>query len=265
MGSSEIMYDVNSFVIAVVLLVAMGVAMRVGRIIGKSGSLHHNDESKSQVGAVQGSLLGLLALLLGFTFSLALKRYDDRSRAVVDEANAIGTAWLRADFLSESRQNEAKALLSRYGLTRFEAGRVPASDLERRDGLVSAAEEIFAKLWTIAGIEVQEVGGPAAVSFAGSLNDMIDSLGSRDAAIERHVPEPVLFLMFATFVLLGSILGYSSGLTLVKAGFPIYAMMFLIVALVFVIIDLDRPRRGIIAVNQDPLRMVSESMSEAVN
>ena len=122
-----------------------------------------------------------------------------------------------------------------------------------------------AKPRTIASIEVQELGGPAAVSFASSLNDMIDSLGARDAAIERHVPEPVLFLMFATFVLLGSILGYSSGLILVKAGFPIYAMLFLIVALVFVIIDLDRPRRGIIAVNQDPMRVVSESMSEAVS
>ncbi|EPX81568.1 hypothetical protein thalar_00123 [Litoreibacter arenae DSM 19593] len=259
------MYDVNSLVIAVLLLLAMGVAMRLGRVVGKRGSGHHNDESKSQIGAVQGSLLGLLALLLGFTFSLALNRYDDRSRAVVDEANAIGTAWLRTDFLSDARRDEAKALMSRYGLTRFEAGRVPASEIERRDELVKAAEEIFDKLWVLASAEAQEVGGPAAVSFAASLNDMIDSLGARDAAIERHVPEPVLFLMFATFVLLGSILGYSSGLTMVKAGFPIYAMMFLIVALVFIIIDLDRPRRGIIAVNQEPLGMISQTMVQAVN
>ena len=265
MGQTEIMYDINSILIAVVLLLAMGAAMRLGRVVGKRGSSHHNDESKSQVGAVQGSLLGLLALLLGFTFSLALNRYDDRSRAVVDEANAIGTAWLRTDFLSDPRRDEAKALMSRYGLTRFEAGRVPASETERRDGLVQAAEEIFAKLWDLASLETQAVGGPASVSFAASLNDMIDSLGSRDAAIERHVPEPVLFLMFATFVLLGSILGYSSGLTLAKAGFPIYTMMVLIVALVFVIIDLDRPRRGIISVNQEPLRLVSESMAAAVN
>ncbi|SFR40914.1 hypothetical protein [Litoreibacter janthinus] len=265
MGQTEIMYDINSIVIAVLLLVAMGAAMRLGRVVGKRGAGHHTDESKSQISAVQGSLLGMLALLLGFTFSLALSRFDDRSRAVVDEANAIGTVWLRTDLLSEQRRGEAKSLLSRYGLTRFEAGRVPASELERRDGLVLAAEEIFAKIWDIAGAEVQDVGGPAAVSFATSLNDMIDSLGARDAAIKRHVPEPVLFLMFATFVLLGCILGYSSGLTSVKAGFPIYAMMFLIVALVFVIIDLDRPRRGIISVDQDPLRVVSESMIRAVN
>ncbi|WP_394197122.1 bestrophin-like domain [Litoreibacter albidus] len=264
MGPREIMYDINSILLAALLLLAMAVAMRLGRMVGKKSQRHHNDESKSQVGAVQGSLLGLLALLLGFTFSLALNRYDDRSRAVVSEANAIGTAWLRTDLLSDARRDEAKALMSRYGTIRYEAGRVPASEPVRRAELVGAAEEIFDKLWQVASAEVQEVGGPAAVSMTAALNDMIDALGERDAAIERHVPELVLFLMFATFVLLGSILGYSSGLTAVKAGFPVYAMLILIVALVFVIIDLDRPRRGLIEVNQQPLFAITNTMSEAV-
>ncbi|PTX57146.1 hypothetical protein C8N43_1812 [Litoreibacter ponti] len=260
MGPKELMYDINSFLIAAVLLAAMAGAMWAGRQIGKRGARHHNEESKSQASAVQGSLLGLLALLLGFTFSLALNRFDDRSRAVVEEANAIGTAWLRTDLLSEPRAQEAKTLMSRYGIIRVEAGRVPASQEERRLELIGAAEELFAKLWAVASAEAAETPGPVAMGFAASLNDMIDSLGARDAAINRHVPEPVLFLMFATFVLLGGVLGYNSGLTQVKAGFPIYAMLLLIVALVFMIIDLDRPRRGLIEVNQTAMVAVSDAM-----
>ncbi len=260
MGQTEIMYDINSWLIAILLLAAMGLAMRVGRAVGKRGAKHHNDESKSQVGAVQGSLLGLLALLLGFTFSLALNRYDDRSKAVVAEANAIGTAWLRTDMVGEDRQADTKALMSRYGILRLEAGRVPASAHDRRTELVGAAENVFGQLWALAAAEAAEKPGPVSMGFAASLNDMIDALGARDAAIERHVPELVLFLMFATFVLLGAILGYSSGLTAVKAGFPVYAMLILIVVLVFVIIDLDRPRRGMIEVNQAAMVAVSEQM-----
>ncbi len=260
MGQNELMYDINSGLIALMLLISMGLAMKLGRYVGGRGRHHHNEESKSQVGAVQGSLLGLLALLLGFTFSLALNRYDDRSKAVVAEANAIGTAWLRTDLLAEDSRAEAKALMSRYGILRLEAGRVPASEHERRAELVGAAETVFAQLWAIASAETATKPGPVSMSFAASLNDMIDALGARDAAIERHVPELVLFLMFATFVLLGSILGYSSGLTAVKAGFPIYAMLILIVVLVFVIIDLDRPRRGLIEVNQASMQAVSETM-----
>ncbi|MCC0064302.1 MAG: hypothetical protein H6895_09470 [Defluviimonas sp.] len=234
--------------------------MWLGIATGKRWQVNENSESKSQANAVQGSLLGLLALLLGFTFSLALGRFDERSAEVVKEANAIGTAWLRTDFVSEARRDAAKDLLRRYAEVRVEGTDISAARSQEREQHVDRAETLFGQLWSIAADEALDPGGPAAVAFATSLNDVSDALSSRDAAIERHVPEPVLYLLFGTFVVLGAVIGFTYAISGVRPGIPIYAMMMLIVVLVFLIIDLDRPRRGLIAVDQSKLLSTVEMM-----
>lgn len=255
------MYGIPSYVISALLLASMTTAMWLGMLTGKKIQLNENDESRSQANAVQGSLLGLLALLLGFTFSLSLGRFDQRSAEVVNEANAIGTAWLRTDLLSDERRDVAKKLLSQYGEVRIEAAGVETSETQNRAALVAQAEALFGALWSVAAEEAQARSGPAAVSFTTSLNDMIDALSSRDAAIDRHVPEPVLYLLYGTFVILGGVIGFTAAISGVRPGVPIYAMMTLIVVLVFLIIDLDRPRRGIIEVDQSKLLATIDQMN----
>ena len=261
-GPTELMYDIPSYFVSLGLFGLMIVAMFIGITVGRARFSTEDAEGKTQANAVQGSLLGLLALLLGFTFSLSLGRYDLRSTEVVNEANAIGTAWLRTDLVSDQRRDEAKALMQRYGIARVEAAAVAADEDARRDTLIAAAEEIFDELWVLATEDAQEVGGPVAMAFPASLNDMIDALAARDAAIDRHVPELVLFLLFGTFILLGAVTGYASGISNVKPGVPVYAMMALIVVLVFLIVDLDRPRRGLIEVDQSKLAEVLQSMQK---
>lgn len=262
LGSRELLYDIPTPLICLGLLAAMLLVMFAAYRLGLLRRARETDETRSQTTAVQGSLLGLLALLLGFTFSLGLARHDSRSAAVVDEANAIGTAWLRADFLPEDIRAEAKADLRRYLRLRTEAGAVPADQAQRRTRLVANAEAAFDDLWAQAAQYAAAGGGPAAVSYAASLNDMIDALGSRNAAIERHVPEVVIMMLFATFVLSGAMLGFSSGLAGSTPAAPVYLMLALIVLLVFMIIDLDRPRRGLIAVDQSPMSALLEVMRE---
>ncbi len=254
------LYDIPSAVISLGLLAAMLLAMVAAYLIGTHSQRRTTDEGRSQTTAVQGSMLGLLALLLGFTFSLGLSRHDSRSVAVVEEANAIGTAWLRTDFLPEEIRSAAKDDLRRYTRLRLEAAEVSADQHQRRKRLVANAEGAFAELWTQAAAHAESGGGPAAVSYAASLNDMIDALGARDAAIERHVPEIVLFMLFGTFILSGAMLGFSSGLSGSRPATPVYLMLGLIVLLVFMIIDLDRPRRGLIEVDQRPLAALLEAM-----
>jgi len=231
------------------MISAMYVGTRTGRMLQRN----ENEESRSQANAVQGSLLGLLALLLGFTFSLSLGRFDQRSAEVVNEANAIGTAWLRTDFVSDDFRDPAKALLISYATARMEAAKVSTVDGTLRAELIARAESTFAGLWAIAVEETRRTPTPVTMSFAASLNDMIDALASRDSAIERHVPELVLFLLFGTFILLGGVIGFASAISGVRPGVPVYAMMALIVILVFLIVDLDRPRRGLIEVDQSAL------------
>ncbi len=254
------LYDIPSAAIALGLLGAMLLAMFAAYLIGRRSHRNQSEEGRSQTTAVQGSMLGLLALLLGFTFSLGLSRHDARSVAVVSEANAIGTAWLRIDFLPDDLRAAAQEDLRRYTRLRLEAAEVPADQHQRRKRLVANAEAAFAELWEQAALHAAEKGGPAAVSYSASLNDMIDALGARDAVIERHVPEIVLFLLFGTFILSGAMLGFSSGLAGTMPATPVYLMLALIVLLVFMIIDLDRPRRGLIEVDQRPLAALLESM-----
>lgn len=260
MGQSELIYDIPSYVIAVTVFALMIAAGTLARKFGKQMQLNADDEAKSQANAVQGSLLGLLALLLGFTFSLSLARFDERSIAVVNEANAIGTAYLRSDLISEKRNEAAKTLLAQYGAARLEAVVIPASDHTARAAAVRRAEAVFSVLWAVATDEAQENPNPVSMGFAASLNDMIDALSTRNSAIDRHVPELVLFLLFGTFVILGAVIGFASAISGVRPGVPVYAMTLLIAVLVFLIIDLDRPRRGLIAVDQSPLFDVVASM-----
>lgn len=262
-GNEELMYDIDTTVIAAILLGLMLAAMATGYVIGDRKKRNASEEFRSQTTAVQGSLLGLLALLLGFTFSLALSRHDARSSAIVDEANAIGTAWLRIDYLPEAMQDEVRTDLRRYLRLRVEAGEVSADQTQRRKRLIANAESAFEELWEAAALAIQEQGGPAPVAFAAALNDMIDALGSRDATIDRHVPEVVLMMMFLTFVLSGAMLGYSSGIAGARPATPVYLMLILIVLLVFMIVDLDRPRRGLIEVNQAPMQNLLEAIKEA--
>jgi hypothetical protein len=94
-----------------------------------------------------------------------------------------------------------------------------------------------------------------------ALNDVIDAFGMRDAELDRHVPEPVLYLLFLTFIYLGWMLGFAPSLAGEQPPLTMVAMVSLVVLLLFVIVDLDRPRRGIIEVDQTPMRAVAASIS----
>ncbi|MDP1765389.1 MAG: hypothetical protein Q8K83_00665 [Methylotenera sp.] len=104
----EIMYNQSSILIALVLFIFMILAIEVGYRLGHKVKMRASESYKAHIDAAQTSLLGILALLIAFTFSIALQRFDSRSDAVVDEANAIGTAYLRTQLIPISVRNDAQ-------------------------------------------------------------------------------------------------------------------------------------------------------------
>lgn len=249
----EIMYDQPTLLIAAILFVSMLLAIELGYRLGTGRD--QQEMSKAQIIAMQGSLLGVLALLLGFTFSLSLQRFDSRSAAVIDESNAIGTAWLRAQLLAEPARGQAMDTLRSYTDLRVRSATVSLDQHGQRDTLLAEAAAHHERLWqgaqsAIAADERMITSG----LYVQSLNDLIDAFGLRDAALNRHVPEVVLFLLYFTFLITGGILGYASGVSAHRPSSVAYLMVGLIVLLVFIIIDLDRPRRGMIEVSQSSLR-----------
>lgn len=258
---TEVMYDQNSVLISIVLFVTMAVAIEVGNRIGRRLHDGKDEALKSQVNALQGSLLGILALLLGFTFSQSLQRYDVRSAAVVEEANAIGTTYLRADILPADVREQSLQLLRQYVDLRISAGLVSLDRQDDRKALQKAAFDLQQQLWQLAIQAADTTTKPATLNlYIASLNDMIDSNARRDAALDRHVPELVLFLLYGTFVLTGSLIGYAAGVSGSRVSKGSYILVGLIVVLVFIIVDLDRPRRGLIEVDQASLISLGEAV-----
>ena len=251
---TEIMYDKPSILIAAILFVTMIAAIELGGRLGQRFHREANEALKSQVNSLQASLLGILALLLGFTFSQSLQRYDARSAAVVDEANAIGTANLRIDVLPAGNREQSRALMQQYIETRIRASAVSLDRQEERSALQQEARRLQSALWEL-GVQAVNLGDrPATLNlYLQSLNELIDSNARRDAALDRHVPELVLFLLYGTFILTGGLLGYASGVSGIRASRGTYILVALIVVLVFIIIDLDRPRRGLIEVDQSSM------------
>lgn len=265
---NEIMYGWNSLLIAGLLLALMVVAVEAGHWRGRRKQASTDTAAKDHVITIQGSMLGVLALLLAFSFSLALQRFDDRNAAVVNEANAIGTTFLRAQLLPTSVRGEVRELLRRYVHLRVQAGTITLDHGPERDVLLAESNRILDALWDRARRAAAEAPDPVTSGlFIQSLNGTIDAYGEHVAALRAHVPETIMFLLFGTFLMTAGVLGYAAGIAGHRPSSASYMLVGLIVVLAFVVIDLDRPRRGLITVNQtsliDTKMMIDQAQSAA--
>jgi hypothetical protein len=260
---NEHLYGIDSFVIAVALFVSMVIVMEIGFRLGLLRQHAESEDSKAHINAIQGSMLGILALLLGFTFSQSLQRFDSRSEAVVEEANAIGTAWLRAQFLPEAVRGETQNLLRAYVDLRVAASSISEVDRESSTALAAKTVEMQNRLWDQVRRAVEVDPHPVKTGlYLQALNEVFDDFGKRDAARSRHVPELVLLLLYVTFLMAGAIVGLGCGVSGHRPSVVSYVMVGLIVVLVFIILDLDRPRRGLIEVSQKSLIDLQISMQK---
>ncbi len=260
---SESMYGLNNVLIVSGLFILMLLAMEMGFRSGRRKQASVT-ETITQANSVLVSMLGLLALLLAFTFSAALQRYDDRSQTVVAEANAIGTTYLRARLLPGGMPDEVQALLRQYLDVRIREGQVDSTQPALHEALLQQGRRIEAELWSHAVRAVEQDDRPVTSGlFIQSLNELIDTSAARKAALNRHVPEIVLLLMFATIVLTTATLGYASGIAGHRVTVAALVLVMLIALVVYLIIDLDRPRRGAIRVSHESMLDLRQTMGAA--
>jgi len=251
MNQPELLYGHSSIAIAVALFITIVVFNEFGFRIGRFVQIRTDHEVKTLTGSIQGSILGLLALLLGFTFSMSMQRFDNRSMALIDEANTIGTAMLRVQLLPEHHRATANEYFQRYVDLRITVGQVDLTKREERKIFNDKISNLQHELWALAIFATNEDPRAATTgAFVKSLNDVFDSQGRRNALLQMHVPEVVLMLLFVVFISSGGILGYSGGLSGKRVFAPIMLVSLLITLIVFIIIDLDRPKRGLIQVDQ---------------
>ena len=181
---------------------------------------------------------------------------------MVDEANAIGTVFLRTDMLPPPLRDEARAAIDKYLDARVEESALPLHDEAARAKVNGVAIAGHSGLWHIAvRAALQENTSRApTLMFVESVNRLIDGYGKRTSGLNQHVPELVLGLLIVTFLLAGGIMGFSAGRASHRPSPVTFILIGLMVVLVFIVLDLDRPRRGIINVDHSSLQDLQASV-----
>ena len=256
------LYAVSSIAIAVGLLIAILAANELGYRGGRWWQKNTDEEIKGQTVAITASVLGLLALLLGFTYNMSVQRYDSRAAAMLDEANAIGTAFLRISLIPDQYQQQARQLFAVYAQERVASGQLTIVDETDRQTMLKREADTLEAIWRLAIAAADTDPRPVTAGlFIQSLNDMIDARDKRHAVLERSVPPIVFYLLFTVVVLSCGFLGYGSGLSGRRANIATLLLTSIIVAVMFILIDLDRPRRGYIQVNQAPMLQLLDTIA----
>ena len=233
-------------------------ATALGAFVGHR--MRHLSESLSEsFGVMQGAMLGVVGLILAFGLSLALSRYEDRRAAIVDETNAIGTTYLRAQTLDEPARSRSLNLLVTYTESAVRVSEyMPGSKEE--EAAVAKEGLLQRRLWSLAGGALD--GAPAASAprlYVETLNEMIDAQTTRVAALNNQVPDAVMFLEILGAAIALAVL--SAYLALVGRGLTGLLLATILVAfLLFVTADLDRPTRGLITVPDTVLHEQLNSM-----
>lgn len=225
------------------LFLAMLVAAEVGVRLGRIRAAKDPEGSYVGVGAIEGAVLALLGLILAFTFSGASSRLDTRRQLIVQEANAIGTAYLRLDLLPPNEQPDVRQLFRKYLDARLEVyeelGNPAESDAARAN-----AESLQRQIWTRA--EAGTHGQNSAIPVLNAVNEMIDVTTARNLALQTHTPRLIVYLMYCLAVLSAMIAGY--GMSPAKQRNWLLTVIFsmAISMTVYVVLDLDNPSSGLI-------------------
>jgi hypothetical protein len=245
------------FLTAALLLVVAEVGFR----FGSRRYTQKREAPTGHIGGIQAAVLGMLGLLLAFTFAMAVDRYDTRRKLVLQEANAVHTTYLRASLLPEAHQAPVKDLLRRYvdGRVKYQPlADDPAKLAEGR----RLSGDIQTELWKHASEAAKEAPNDITVSFIDSLNETIDTDADRIAAGRAHIPSGVWLLLLVVAASGSFISGYGAGADGVRTILVNVFLPLLITVVIVLIFDLSHPRQGLIGISQQPLIDLQKSIAQ---
>jgi hypothetical protein len=230
------------------LLVAE-IGYRVGRRRKRHLEGQKEAEKEGNVGAMVGSTLALLAFLLVYLVGFASNRFEARRLFVVDEANAIRTTYLRAGYLAEPERTEFRQLLREYV-----AARLLVADWDTLDEGRMQSEQLQAQLWSRAEHLAQAQPDSMVLAiFIESLNGVIDMHTKRVQAVQARVPPNMMMGIYFVALLAMGMVGYQNGMSGGRHFTALVVLILVFSAVILLIVDLDRPRDGLLRVSQQAL------------
>ena len=263
--SNSILYTLPIWANWLFFLVALGLSVELGFRVGLKRRKNWPDSDVGAGGVVLTSTLALLGLILAFTYSASAGRLDARKQAVIVEANAIGTAFLRADLVAEPERMELREALLDYARTRVIVRATPGQ-LYTEEGLrqiIDRQLQAQAPLWPLTETIVNKSGrGLVEVALMASVNDVIDMHTIRISAVVDRLPSVVLVMLVFIAGAALAITGFNAGLSgvIVRGRLSVFALV--LSSVMYVIVDFDRPRDGFIRVNEASMLALIDGMEQ---
>jgi hypothetical protein len=238
-------------------IVVVSVSYECGFRAGRWRSHRQEPEQEVVVRSMVGGMLGLLTFILAFTFWIAASHFDAARQSLLSQANAIRTAYLRADLLPEPHRSEIRNLLREYVDIRLEA--YQSGDF---NPLAPRSDDLHNRLWTEAVAAKEKTSNPIfAGYFIQSLNDVI-GLHTRQVMVrqEFRIPNTIWIVLYAIMPLATAAIGCHGGLTGRRRPVVAVAFVLIISVVMVLIVDLDHPRRGLLRVSQQSLKDLRSTM-----
>jgi hypothetical protein len=242
----------------VVLLILL--SFEAGYQISNRARTPDDKDTSSTLGPMVGGILGMLAFVLAFTFSTAASQYNLRKQAVLDEANAINTAYLRADLIDEQYRAEVKSLLRDYVNTRLQGVKIG-----HLKAAIARSIELHKLLWVQVSSAAKTTPTINTSLLVQSINNVINMHEKRvTAAIYNRIPDSIWLMLLATSILTMVTVGTQVGFSMSRRLIAIVPLALAFAALTTVIVDLDRPQTGLIKVGQQAMISLQSSMNHDI-
>jgi hypothetical protein len=240
------------------MLACIEIGYRIGRRADRDGDGHEG------LGSMEGAIFALFGLLLAFAFSGATSRLDARRQLIVQEANALGTAYLRLDVVPPSAQPELRRLFREYLEARFHAYDAGA-DLETVERFIAQATQLQQQIWTraVAASHIDDTQNTVRIVLP-AINDMIDVTTDRIVAARTSIPGLVLGLLLIMALVSALTAGYAKAKRKRRSLLHDVLYAIAVAATVYVVLDIDNPRFGLIRLDATDkiLRDLSDSIRQ---
>jgi hypothetical protein len=227
----------------------MIVFLEIGRRVGIWRAAQGPESADKGISAVDGAVFALFGLLLAFTFSGANARFEHRRVLITQEANAIGTAYMRIDLLPAAAQPEIRSLFRQYVQARIARYKQYADEELSRVEHIRGVK-LQGEIWklAVAGVKVSE-SPPMAAQIFSALNEMVDITTIRLVASQTHPPRIVFIMLFGLAFVVSMLAGYGMSASKTRQWLHVLAFSTAITATVYVIIDIEYPRSGLIRID----------------
>jgi len=259
------LYDIPLWVDALAFVLVLAVAVEAGYRIGlRQRRASTSAEETTRGDVALSSMLALLGLMRAFTYAFTLSRADARKHAIVEEANAIGTAFLKADFLTEPGRGALRERLLDSARARVVTGE-QVKDSESRRVMLDGMAEAQSRLWPALERALRDKTlGPYETSMMQAVTEVLDTQTRRTTAAFDRMPPVVTPLLLAIAALALAVAGHNAGLKGSISRSRMAGFVLILAVLMLVILDFDRPQTGFIRLNNAPLLSVVGDMERAL-